>query len=151
MKSLTATLTRSQKEAKSLFLMKLKHLRKVKQQPSPEIQVAEYLKEVYGVDVPENFPEELCTAHTTFRSSEFSISFGIVDAIVFACSLWKEYIAKTVDYNHLICEQVLSMVRIHAAVIATRDITKAGIQLRKQPSYRYSVQVTYDGLIVVYD
>lgn len=151
MKSLIATLTRSQEEAKSLFLMKLKHLRKVKKQPSLERQVAEYLKEVYGVDVPETFPEELCAAYATFHCGEFHISFGIVDAIVFACSLWKGYIAKTVDYNHLICDQVLSMVRIHAAVIATRDITKSGIQLRKQPSYGYSVQVTYDGLIVVYD
>lgn len=151
MKSLTATLTPEQRESKSLFLMKLKRLRRVKQQPSLEIQVTEYLKEVYWVDVPENFPEELCTAYFTFHSGELDLSFDTVDAIVFACSLWKEYIAKTLDYNHLICDQVLSMVRIHAAVIATRDIVKAGIQLRKQPSYGYSVQVTYDGLIVVYD
>lgn len=151
MKSLIATLTRSQKEAQYMFLAKHKLLKKAEKQLSSEQQVAEYLKEVYGVDVPENFPEELCTAYFTFHSGELDLSFDTVDAIVFACSLWKEYIAKTLDYNRLICEQVLSMIRIHAAVIATRDIVKSDIQLRKQPSYSYSVQVTYDGLIVVYD
>ena len=151
MKSLIATLTRSQEEAKSLFLMKLNHLRRVKERPSPEEQVAEYLREVYGVDVPENFPEELCTAHAVFHNGEFHISFELVDAIVYACSLWKEYITKTVDYNRLVCEQVLSMLKIHSSVIATRDIVKTDIELQKQPNCGYSVQVTYGGLIVVYD
>lgn len=151
MKSLTAELTHEQEKAKSLFLLELKKLKKAKKQPSPEEQVAEYLKKVYEIDVPEDFPEELCAAYATFHSYEFHMSFDVIDAIVFACNLWKEYIANTVDYDHLICEQILNMVRIHAAVIATRDIAKTGIQLRKQPSYGYSVQVTYDELIVVYD
>lgn len=151
MKSLTAELTHEQEKAKSLFLLELKQLKKSKKQLSPEKQVAEYLKKVYEIDVPEDFSEDFCVAYSTFHSGEFNMSFDVVDAIVFACNLWKEYIANTVDYNHLICEQILNMVRIHAAVIATRDITKTGIQLRKQPSYGYSVQVTYDGLIVVYD
>lgn len=151
MKSLTATLTRSQKEAQYIFLEKHKLLKKAEKQLSSEQQVSEYLKEIYGVEVPEDFPEELGAAHATFHGNEFSISFDSIDAVVSACDLWKEYIAKTTDYNRLICEQVLSMIRIHAAVIATRDIVKSDIQLRKQPSYVYSVQVTYDGLIVVYD
>lgn len=151
MKVLSTKLTQERQEKKTLFLWKLKHLKKEEGElPPREELLAEYLKEIHGIDVPKDFSKMLKQAHLEHHGTAFNMSFDIVDSVVVACSLWGEYIAKTVDYNNLICQQVLSMARIHTSVIATRDILKTGIQLRKQPDYRFSVQVSYDGMIVVY-
>ena len=128
-----------------------RYLKNLFAQANKETPVAEkvqkYLNEVYGIKTPENFASKLVMAHREFHGTPFDLSLKLVDAIIDACELWQEYV---VDWDALVCQEVLSIVKIHTSVINLGFLNKENVALKKQPSIYRSTTVTLDGQIRFY-
>jgi len=124
---------------------RLKHLFIGANKKTPEAEkVQKYLQEVHGIKTPENLASKLTQANREFRGSPFNMSLSLVDAIVEACEHWHDYV---VDWDDLVCKEVLSMARIHTSVVWLRSLEKDGFSLKKQPSFYMETTVTHDGIV----
>ena len=110
--------------------------------------VQDYLTEVHGIKVPENFSVKVTMAHRHYHGTGFQMNLSLVDSIVCACELWQEYVE---DFDALVCREVLSMCRIHTSVVWVRNLgAEHKMPLKKQPPYYFRTQVSYTGEINVH-
>ena len=115
--------------------------------------ICKYLSEIHHVSIPKDFAEQIIDAHNRFHASEKNISFSfkLVDAVYSACELWKEYLASSEVFDQLVCQEILSMVRIQTSVIAGRNFTERQcLPLKKQPPFLFTTIVTEFGALKVY-
>jgi len=112
---------------------------------TPEAKkVQKYLQEIHKVNTPTDFASKLVLAHYEFRTSPFYMSLQLVDAIVEACNHWKDYV---MELDTLICNEVLSMARIHTSVIHEYFLRKHGFTLKQKPSLFRETTVRENGEI----
>ena len=115
--------------------------------------MAEYLKDVYQINIPEDFAHQLACDHCVFHafSRGIEVTERTIDTIVKSCSLWKDYLDDTdASFSNLVCNEVLSMVRIHTSVIAGRNISEVpGVSLKETPPYLKVTIVTLEGALRV--
>ncbi|MGN1302703.1 MAG: hypothetical protein ACI4VO_03550 [Clostridia bacterium] len=75
-----------------------------------------------GIVVPENFRTKLKRdVIKNYASNYRLVSRTTLESIIRMCKLWKPYLASEEDWNKLVCEKLLEMYRIHAAVISTHE------------------------------
>jgi len=116
-------------------------------QDTPVAQtIQEYLQEVHGINVPKNFGAQLTLAHREFHGSPFNMRLSLVDTVVQACQYWREYVE---DLDALVCNELLSMSRIHTSVVWQRSLIADGVALKKQPPFYFETIVTNDGKLIV--
>lgn len=76
-----------------------------------------------GIVVPENFRTKLKRdVIKNYASNYRLVSRTTLESIIRMCKLWKPYLASEEDWNKLVCEKLLEMYRIHAAVISTHEV-----------------------------
>lgn len=99
--------------------------------------VEKYLTFVYHITPIPEFSMRLKEAHNEHYSSRnIILPLNVVDTIVSSCSMWFPYLNSIEDYYNLVCQEILSMVRIHVSVIAGRNIEEIyGITLKKPAPY----------------
>ena len=142
--------------AKRRFLQRLSMAKKAKEEWSKDNAqvICEYLIDVHQVQVPEDFADQIMSAHKQFYTGERDIhlSFKLVDVIYVACTMWKDYIYDSKEvFDQLVCEEVLSMERIRTSVIAGRNFAeKQSMPLRERPPYLFTTIVTEHGALKVY-
>ena len=116
--------------------------------------ICEYLKAVHNILLPEDFAEQIVSAHNEFHLIQKHIPFPFqtVDAIVSSCNLWRPYIADSKEiFDKLVCLEILSMARIHASVIAGRNFTQQhSLPLKENPPFLFTTIVTEHGTLKVY-
>lgn len=120
--------------------------------------ITRYLEDVHFISTPENFPVILKSAfHTNYGfDKNCAISFVTLDSIVRSCYKWHDYLADKESFDLLVCLEVLSMAKIHASVISTRNIYQKqvakGVRLKEEVSFpgRLTTIVTYHGNLEVY-
>ena len=111
-----------------------------------------YLKEVYNINTPESFRKALLKEHfRNYPQQNFHMPFKIVDAIIFACEMWREYLASENDFIQLVKEELLKFASINCSVINVKDFEKrARVHLHVQPPSNFQTIVTQRGAIKVY-
>ena len=110
----------------------------------------EYLEITHGIRLPDGYAVSLSQANANTRRTAFSISSEAIDGIITACDMWKEFI-DIVDYDKLVCKEVLAMVQIHSSVISARTFQQDyGILFKKEPSKSFVTIVNNSGNIKVY-
>lgn len=120
--------------------------------------ITRYLEEVHFISTPENFPAILKRElHTNYGlDKNCAIPFVTLDSIVRSCYKWHDYLANKESFDLLICLEVLSMAKIHASVISTRNIYQKqvakGVRLKEGVTLpeRLTTIVTHHGNIEVY-
>jgi len=110
------------------------------------LKVSEYLKNIHQIEIPETFPEELLTAHMESYTSAFYLPFSTIDAIVDACELFEEYV---LNFNQLVCNQVLTMARIHTCVISKSYLEKSLIPVNKNLPSTLLAIIKKDGSVTI--
>ena len=81
------------------------------------------------------------------------LSFRTLDSIVKACEKWKSYLQDEEAFHRLVCIEAISMVKIHASVIAGRNFKNfqgaAGVRLKEgiEVPYLFTTVVSYHGLL----
>lgn len=113
---------------------------------SRALQIAEYLKNIHAIEVPETFTEQLLTAHMESYTSAFCIPFSTIDAIVDACELFGEYV---LNISQLVCTEILTMARIHTCVISKATLEKTLIPVSKNLPGSFQAIVKKDGTVSV--
>ena len=116
--------------------------------------ICRYLTDVHQVHIPQDFAQQIIDAHNRFHAAEkkFSFSFKLIDAIYSACEMWKEYLANSDEtFSELVCQELLSMIRIQTSVIAGRNFAERQcLPLKKQPPFLFTTIVTEFGALKVY-
>lgn len=110
------------------------------------LKITEHLKNSHGIEVPENFSEQLLTAHQESYISSFSIPLSTIDAIVDACELFEEYV---LDISQLVCFEVLTMARIHTCIISKSTLAQNMIPVKKIFSDSCQAIVRKNGSVTV--
>lgn len=143
-------------EAKRIFqrnLSKAIWLHEAWAKNTPQV-ICKYLTEVHNIRSPQDFAEQITDAHNRFHAGEKTISFPlkVIDAIYSACDMWREYLESSEEiFDQLVCQEILSMVRIQTSVIAGRNFAeKQCLPLKKQPPFLFTTIVTGSGALKVY-
>ena len=141
--------------AKNTFVQNLK-LAELKNEPWAENSnevFSRYLKDVYNINVPEDFHEqlELATNEHFAYSRKFFLSYKHLDAVIKSCLEWLDFLENSKEvFDELVCKEVLSMARIHTSVISGRNIgNQPGIRLKKSPPHLLVTIVTIDAYVRV--
>ena len=113
---------------------------------SRALQIAEYLKNIHAIEVPETFTEQLLTAHMESYTSAFCIPFSTIDAIVDACELFGEYV---LNISQLVCTEILTMARIHTCVISKSYLEKSLIPVNKNLPSTLLAIIKKDGSVTI--
>ena len=90
-------------------------------------QIVEYLQKIHGIHVPEDFAEQLYITHVEFNSSLLLISLRTLDSIVHVCELFEDCVA---NYDLFVCQQTLSLLRIHTCIISEHTLVKDPIHAK---------------------
>lgn len=150
------TTTDEKSEAKRIFKRNLNKAFWLKEDWARDTSqvICRYLNEVHKVRVSPGFAEQIVNAHCQFHSSDrnLSLPLKLVDAIYFACDMWREYLDSSEGiFDQLVCQEILSMVRIQTSVIAGRNFAeKKGLPLKMQPPFLFTTIVTETGTLKVY-
>lgn len=89
--------------------------------------IVEYLQKIHGIHVPEDFAEQLYITNSESYTSLLRIPLSTFDAIVDACQLFEDYV---VNYDIFVCQQILSLIRIHTCVISEHTLAKDHIAMK---------------------
>lgn len=152
----TSHLSEEKSNARKLFLWQMDKAKKAKEgwvKDTPLV-ICKYLREVHNIRVPDDFAEQITSAHNQFYLAEKNIQFPFrtVDAIFSSCDMWRKYIDDSEGiFDQLVCQEILSMARIRASVIAGRNFSeKQCLPLKEQPPYLFTTIVTESGALKVY-
>ena len=111
-------------------------------------RVIDFLKRV-GIHIPETFGDMLLK--NSERNYQGKIpSIKSVEAVIKACIPWKPYVVDEIEYSKLVCRKVISMARIHTAIISSNEQSNAyignvcRIKTGEIPEYM-STSATYEG------
>ena len=109
-------------------------------------RISNYLEQVHGIGIPEDFIQELLDAHCKFnRFQPFYMNYQHVDSIVTACEIWKNYISAD-QFSKLVRGEVISFARIHTSVIQAPKIESVqGIKLLTHLDFRFGTIVSRTG------
>jgi len=110
--------------------------------------IVTYVIENHNIDVPVNFSKTLNRAHHEHHSSLFHMPTKVVDQIVRACEIWKEFILAE-DFDKLVCHQLVEMARIHTSVLYARKRDWWPVHFVKEPPYELETIVNYNGSIQI--
>lgn len=78
--------------------------------------------EEHEIKIPANFRSRLKKdVLKNYTLNYRLLSRTTLESIIRMCDLWKNYLASEEDWHKLVCEKVLEMYRIHAAVISTHE------------------------------
>ena len=114
--------------------------------------IQNYLKEVYNIDTPERFRKALLKAHfRSYPQVNFHMSFKIVDTIIFACEMWKQYLASENDFFQLVKEELLKYAEINCSVLKVKNLeNREHVHLSVQPPPDFQTIVTQRGVLKVF-
>ena len=109
-------------------------------------QIVEYLQKIHGINAPEYFAEQLYITHIESYTSLLRIPTRTLDSIIYVCELFEEYV---VNYDLFVCQQIISLLRIHTCVISEQTLKKDQIKLKCKLPFSIRAIVHKNGGITV--